>query len=499
MYLGIDIGTGSTKAVLTDRDGRILAQASRTHRADMPAPGHVEFDAEGVWWEEVASLSRELLRGGAAAGQRAGTAGVDPSALRGVAVSGLGPCLVLTDETFTPLRPAILYGVDTRSEQQVRELEETFGAEDILTSSGSELSSQALGPKIRWVRDNEPEVFARATHWFSASNFILAKLTGEYVLDQHSASQTDPLHKLETGTWISERSEAVAEHLPMPRLAWSTEIAGEVTPGAAEITGIPAGTPVTAGTIDAWAEAFSAGVRSPGDLMLMYGSTFFFVEQLSGAARHPGLWATRGTEPGSFSLSAGMATSGSIVNWFQEFVGGLSFEQLSSEAAGVAPGAEGVMVLPYFAGERTPIFDPKARGTITGLTLSHRRGHVLRAIYEGMACGVAQILDLLDGAAGTTVQRLVCVGGGTKSPLWAQIVSDVTGREQQVPEQTIGASYGDALMAAIAVGDVTPETDWTRIERTISPDPANADVYARLLETYTQAYPAMRETMHRLA
>ena len=124
---------------------------------------------------------------------------------------------------------------------------------------------------------------------------------------------------------------------------------------------------------------------------------------------------------------------------------------------------------------------------------------MLRAVYEGMACGVAQILQLLDGAAGTTVQRLVCVGGGTKSPLWAQIVSDVTGREQEVPEQTIGASYGNALMAAIAVGDVPPETDWTRIERTVVPDPAHAEVYARLLETYTRAYPAMRETMHRLA
>ncbi len=327
MYLGIDIGTGSTKAVLTDTAGRILAQASRTHRARMPAPGHVEFDAEHVWWAEVVSLSRELLEHD----------DVEVSALRGVAVSGLGPCLVLTDDSLTPLRPAILYGVDTRSEEQVRELEQSIGAEEILASSGSELSSQALGPKIRWVRDHEPEVFARATRWFSASNFILAKLTGEYVLDQHSASQTDPLHDLEAGAWIPERTDAVAEHLPMPRLAWSTEIAGEVTASAAELTGIPAGTPVTAGTIDAWAEAFSAGVRSPGDLMLMYGSTFFFVEQLSGAARHPGLWATRGTEPGSFSLAAGMATSGSIVNWFQEFVGGLSFEQLSEEAAQVAP------------------------------------------------------------------------------------------------------------------------------------------------------------------
>lgn len=224
-------------------------------------------------------------------------------------------------------------------------------------------------------------------------------------------------------------------------------------------------------------------------------------ESCTRSARHPGLWATRGTEPGSFSLAAGMSTSGSAVTWFQDLVGKPDIAALSAEAEAVPAGADGVMVLPYFAGERTPIFDLQARGTITGLTLSHGRGHILRAIYEGMACGVAQILALMEDISGDSaaVERLVCVGGGVKSPLWAQVVSDVIGREQQVPEQTIGASYGNALMAAIAVGDVAPETDWSRIHHTVVPNAEHSQVYAELLETYTQAYPAMRETMHRLA
>lgn len=485
MYLGIDIGTGSTKAVLTDAAGRILARASRSHRPEFPQPGHVEFDAEGVWWQEVVSLCQELL------------SSHDPTALRGVSVSALGPALVLTDANFTPLRPAILYGIDTRADQQIREIENELGAEHIMATSGSELSSQALGPKIRWVRDMEPAVFNRATHWFSASNFIVARLTGEYVIDQHSASQADPLHDLESGCWIDEHVSGITDHLAIPDLVWSTDQVGTVTPDASSKTGIPRGTPVTGGTIDAWAEAFSVGARHPGDLMVMYGSTLFFIQQLNRPARYPGLWATRGVEPGSFSLAAGMATSGSIVQWFEDLTG-RDVEQLTAEAAQVRAGSDGVMVLPYFSGERTPVFDARARGTFTGLTLSHGRGHILRAIYEGMACGVSQILDLM-AETSQRPERLVCVGGGVDSPLWSQIVSDVTGRVQEVPDVTVGASYGNALMAAIAVGDVPPETDWTQITRTVTPDPQHSDVYRDLVQTYTAAYPALRDTMHRLS
>jgi xylulokinase len=318
------------------------------------------------------------------------------------------------------------------------------------------------------------------------------------VQDHHTASQCDPLYDLPARRWHEEWAEDVAPGLPLPRLAWPAEVVGRVTAGAAEETGLPAGTPVSAGTVDAWAEAFSAGVRAPGDLMLMYGSTMFFVQVLEGLRSAPGLWTTNGVEPGQYTLAAGMATSGSLTGWVQELTGGAPFDDLVREAAGVPPGSDGLVVLPYFAGERTPIFDPRARGVVAGLTLRHRRGHLFRAVYEGIACGIRQILEFFERDV-EPARRLVAVGGGTQGGLWTQVVSDVCGREQELPERTIGASYGDALLAAIGTGLVPPGTDWARIARTVAPDPAAQAVYDEVFRTYDELYPAVRPQLHRLA
>jgi xylulokinase len=250
--------------------------------------------------------------------------------------------------------------------------------------------------------------------------------------------------------------------------------------------------------VDAWAEAFSGGVRTPGDLMLMYGSTMFFVQELTDLARHRQLWNTMGIDPGSKCLAAGMSTSGSLTGWVQELVGDVPFETLVKEAAAVPAGSEGLLVLPYFAGERTPIFDHHARGVIVGLTLRHSRGHVFRAVYEGIAFGIRQILELLDTET-NPVERLVAVGGGTQGSLWTQVVSDVTGRRQEVPEQTIGACYGDALMAAIGSGLVTPETDWARVAQVVEPNPEVRSLYDELYGLYSSLYPATKSHAHALA
>ncbi len=298
--------------------------------------------------------------------------------------------------------------------------------------------------------------------------------------------------------WAYDWAQELFLGLPLPRLAWSSEVVGHVTAAAAEATGLRGGTPVTAGTVDAWAEAFSAGVRHPGDLMLMYGSTMFFVQVLGRYRTHPKLWTTAGVEPGSTTLAAGMATSGSVTAWFQDIAGGAPFMQLVEEAAATPPGADGLVVLPYFAGERTPIFDPPARGVIAGLTLRHTRGHLFRVIYEGIAFGIRQILDHLDHS-GEPVKRLVAVGGGTQGGLWTQIVSDVTGRSQVVPAQTIGASYGDALLAGIATGLVAADTDWATSARTAAPERPLRATYDDLYEVFSDLYPATRQEMHRLA
>ncbi len=486
LVLGIDVGTGSSKAVLVTPAGEVLASATRSHGTSMPRPGWVEVDADAVWWEEVASLSRELVE--KAGGRR----------VAGVCISGVGPALVLTDEEGEPLRPAILYGVDTRAGEEIVELTQRLGADAIMERCGKELSSQAVGPKMLWVQRHEPEVWARTARWWGSSSYLVGRLTGEHVMDHHTASQYDPLYDVAAQDWAVDWVERVAPGPPLPRLAWSGEIAGRVTAAAAAQTGLAEGTPVCAGTIDAWAEAFSVGVREPGDLMLMYGSTMFFVQVLSELRSTPGLWTTSGVVPGQHTLAAGLATSGSITGWLADLFGGASFADLVEEAAQVPVGSDGLVVLPYFAGERTPIFDPAARGVIAGLTLRHGRGHLYRAVYEGIAFGIRHVLELFEHDV-EPPRRLVAVGGGTQGGLWTQIVSDVTGREQIVCETTIGASYGDALLAAIAVGLVPPDTDWARTATVVVPDPEHRDLYDELYAVYRDLYPATKEPVHRLA
>ncbi|MGI8696706.1 MAG: FGGY-family carbohydrate kinase [Mycobacteriales bacterium] len=484
--IGIDMGTASSKGVLATPDGEIVATASRPHAMSLPRPGWAEVDPEKVWWDDLVALCREL---------------VDPAAgdtIAGVCVSGVGPCLLLCDEQVRPVRPAILYGIDMRAVAEIDELTQRYGADRIIARGGTALSTQAIGPKMLWVQRNEPDAWARAARWYNSSSFAVARLTGQYILDHHTASQCDPLYDISARAWCTDWADDVAPGLEMPRLVWPSEVVGTVHDAAAQQTGLPAGTPVSAGTVDAWAEAFSVGVRAPGDLMLMYGSTMFFVQVLPELRSHPLLWTTSGVDPDTYTLAAGMATSGSLTGWLQEIFGGAPFGQLVAEAAATPPGADGLVLLPYFAGERTPIFDPKARGVVAGLSLRHERGHLFRAAYEGIACGIRQILDFIDAAA-TPAQRIVAVGGGTQGGLWTQIVSDVTGREQLLTVETIGASYGDALMAAIGVGLVPPATDWARAATTVVSDPSRRELYDGLFETYTELYPATRDLVHRLA
>ncbi|TFV59443.1 sugar kinase [Mycobacterium sp. PS03-16] len=486
LLLGIDIGTGSTKGVLVDASGSVIASETIAHAMSLPRPGWAEADAEALWWREVCQISTALTaqvpRGGAVAG---------------MCVSGVGPCLVLCDDQLTPLRPAILYGVDTRATAEIASLTEEFGEAAILERAGTLLSSQAVGPKLEWVRRHEPKVFDRATGWYGSNSYIAAKLTGEYVIDHHTASQCDPLYATRAFDWNHDWARRICGHLPLPRLVWPSDVVGTVTAAAAAATGVPAGTPVSAGTVDAYSEAFSAGVRRPGDQMLMYGSTMFLVQVIDEYFSDPTLWTTTGVEHGSLALAAGTSTAGSLIGWLQATTGGASFEELTAEAAAVPPGSEGLLMLPYLAGERTPVFDPRARGVVAGLTLRHGRGHLFRAAYEGISFGIRQILERFDDAHSGI--RTVAVGGGLRSPVWVQAVSDITGRPQLVPRQAIGASYGDALLAAIGTGVVPPDTDWTEIAYEVEPDPRHRGLYDDLYATWCELYPATRAQVHRLS
>jgi len=483
LLLGIDIGTSSSKGVLVTPRGEIVARASRAHETSYPRPGWVEHDAETVWWQDFRELTRELT--------------ADGRPLAGLAVSGIGPVLLPADADGRPLRPAILYGVDTRAGREIAELTAELGAESIVERAGTALSSQAVGPKWRWLARREPQVYERTRMFLMASSYLVHRLTGEYVLDHHSASQCDPMYDLRAGTWAADWAERTAPGIDLPRLLWPTEIAGTVTAAAAAETGLPQGLPVTAGTVDAWAEAVSVGVREPGDTMVMYGTTMFLIQVLADPRPHPGLWTTRGAFPGTYSLAAGMATSGAITDWLRKLTGG-GFGDLTRLAAEVPAGSRGLLMLPYFAGERTPLFDPDARGVIAGLTTSHGAGELYRATLEGIAYGVRHNLEAMR-AAGGDASRLVAVGGGTQGGLWTQIVSDVTETEQQVPAETVGAAFGDAVLAAVATGAGPDIEVWNPVAATVRPDPARARVYGEFYQRYRELYPSTVDIAHFLA
>ena len=487
--LGVDIGTSSSKGVLVDDRGRILATATVAHEVSRPKPGFVEMDAR-VWWDEFVGLARDLQL-------TARAEGVEPE-ITAVGVSGMGPCVLLADEHDEPVRPAILYGVDMRTGAQIERLNAELGIDEITRVGGSMLTSQAAGPKIQWIADEEPEAYARARRLFMPASWLARRLTGAYVLDHQSASQVSPLYDVEAGAWHEPWWHRFAPGIGAPRLAWAGDISGGVTDAAAAVTGIPAGTPVIVGTVDAWTEAVSAGAHEDGDLMLMYGTTMFLVATGTQTLRTPSMWTTVGAFPGTRNLAGGLATSGALTAWLRD-LSGADYPELLAEAERSGPGARGLLMLPYFAGERTPILDPDARGVVAGLTLDHTRGDLYRAALEATALGVRHNVETMR-AAGADIRRIVAVGGGTQGSLWMQVVSDATGLVQEVPRTTIGASYGAAFLAACAVSAEPPRiTDWNPVQTVVRPDPDLASFYDDMFERYVRLYDDTKHLVHELA
>ncbi|MEM1313746.1 MAG: FGGY family carbohydrate kinase, partial [Pseudomonadota bacterium] len=258
LFLGIDVGTYQSKGVLVDETGEVVAEAARRHRLLAPRPGWAEHDPEADWWGDVAALSREL----------SDTAGA-PEEIAAVAVSAIGPCVVGIGPDGRATTSGILYGVDTRASVEVSELLDRIGLDAVLARSGNGLDSQSGGPKILWLQRHEPEGAAAAVCFGTATTFIVNRLTGERVMDRYTAANYGPLWDADAQDWIHDLAPEINAQGRLPRLAWTSEIVGQITPQAAAETGLASGTPVTAGGIDAAAEAVSVGVRKPGDLMLM--------------------------------------------------------------------------------------------------------------------------------------------------------------------------------------------------------------------------------------
>jgi len=495
LLLGVDVGTYSSKGVLVEPDGTVLRTHVVDHEMAIPHPGWAEQDADAVWWGDVVKICHALLDGQPYGGEDVG----------GVALSAIGPCMLPLDAKGRPLRPGILYGVDTRAAKEIESLTHTLGEDTVYDFSGMVFTSQAVGPKILWMKNNEPELWKKVDHITTASSYLIYRLTGEKAIDRHTASHYMPLMDIHRLEWSNRFAEGLVGADKLPRLGWSDELAGRVNRAGAAETGLRVGTPVAVGAVDALSEGISVGAVQPGDLMIMYGSTAFFILVLDAPRPDPRMWTVAGAFQGQYNLAAGMATTGSLTRWFRDELAAdlpteTAYATLFAAAESVPPGAGGLIVLPYFSGERTPINDPLARGVIMGLTLAHTRKDLYRAVLESVAYGIRHNIETFN-AIGAGVRRVVAVGGGTKSTTWLQIVSDVAGIAQIVPALTIGASYGDAFLAGLAAGILTRGDlkVWVKPGTTVVPNSKRKALYDRYYADYLLLYERTKDIMHRLS
>ena len=500
--LGVDIGTSSSTGIIINTELDVIDSATVEHSVSNPRPGWVEHDANKVWWYDFVQITQQLFE----------RSNVSPEDIAGVGVSALHAAMLPLDETGAPLRPAILYGVDTRSGEEIELLNERIGKAHIYETCGNALTFQSVGPKIHWYRRNEPERFEQTDKIVDATGYVVSQLTGEYTMDNAIAAFFHPLYNPKDLSWSDEMFDELGlERDLLPESHWSTEIAGTVTAEAAAETGLAEGTPVIVGTGDALASQVSVGAVDPGDAIFMYGTTGVIYTTLDEPRSTPELWSFPHCLEGKYAIAGGMATSGAIVKWFKnefggeavigEGVGKASYTHLNEKAADLEPGSDGLVVLPYFSGERTPINDDSARGTIVGLTTSHTKFHVYRAILEGIGYGFRHHLETME-AVGVPIDRVLAIGGGAQSNLWRGIVSDVTGVSQHYVSNPVGSPLGGAYLAGLGTGifeGLDPLKESTTVATTTHPNPENTATYGDYYEVYRDLYPSIRQEMHRLA
>ncbi|HAX98889.1 MAG TPA: carbohydrate kinase [Candidatus Atribacteria bacterium] len=500
--LGVDIGTYSSKGVLVQEDGKIIAQQVVPHGMDMPKPGYFEHDADRVWWHDFVEIVKNLLS----------LSGIDPKQILGIGTSAIGSCVLPVDELGRPLRPAILYGIDTRTTQEIEYLEKTLGREEIFRHSGMHLSSQASGPKIMWIKNHEPEVFQK-TRWFLTSQaYLVYRLTGEATIDIYTANGYAPLFDVHNLGWREEIASYITPIDRLPKAFWSCEIAGRVTEQAARETGLASDTPVIVGTTDAAAEAISTGVREFNDMMLMFGSSIFFIVKTADLVNTSHFWSAPFLEKDAYTFLGGTSTAGSLTTWFrnqfaelelekEKTEGGNAYDRLAKLAAQSPPGAKGLIILPYFEGERTPLNDPRAKGMFFGISLRHTKADIYRAILEGVGYGIRHNLEVME-EEGVKPGRILATGGGTKNDLWMQIVADIARVELAIPKEQIGASYGDAFMAGVGVGlfqDLADIDRWVQIGKIVQPDLEASGKYDFNYRLFRSLYENTKPLMHELS
>ena len=491
-FLGIDVGTGGTRAVAIDERGLVRAAASGEHaHFRSPQPGWAEQDPRD-WWRAAGDAVRSVL-----------SAGISAESIAAVGFSGQMHGAVLLDERGEVLRPAIIW-CDQRTAAQCRHITEKIGARRLIELTANPALTGFTLPKLLWIREHEPEVWARVRTLLLPKDYVRFRLTGERAMDVADASGTllfDVVHR----RWSAEVASATAiDERLLPPVFESPEIAGAVSSEGARATGLREGTRVVAGAGDQAAGAVGLGVVRPGAVSATIGTSgVVFAATDRPALDPPGrVHAFCHAVPGRWHVMGVTQGAGLSLRWFRDQFGAGredgrdAYERLCAEAATVPAGAAGLLWAPYLMGERTPHLDPDARAALVGLTASHTRAHVLRAILEGVAFSLRDTLTIFEEMR-VPVESIRLGGGGARSPVWRQIQAEIYGQPVEVAAAEEGAAYGAALLAGVGAGawkTVDAACDATiRIASRMQPDAAKAKHMNARYREFRKLYPAMRE------
>ena len=483
--LGIDIGTSACKVAVFDEDGKVLAQANRPYRVYYPQNGWAEQNPE-EWWEAICDAVREALS----------EESVSAEQIKGIGVDGQSWSAIPVDENGSVLHNTPIW-MDTRARHLCEKVKKEIGTDEIFRVAGNDFLPSYVTPKLLWFKEERPEVFQKTHKFLQSNSYIVMKLTGEMSQEYSQCYGIHFFHmeKLSYDMALAEKMGLSPDM--MPKLYGCDEIVGSVTEEAAKKTGLKAGTPVVAGGLDAACGALGAGVYRPGETQEQGGQSGGMSICTDKALSHKALILGTHVVPGLWLLQGGTVGGGGALKWFrQELGGGMSFDELTAEAAEAPPGSDGVLFLPYMAGERSPIWNPDAKGVFYGLSFDKTRGHLIRSVLEGVAFSLEHNLRTA-AETGIHVDTLNAMGGASNSVLWTQIKADVTGKTIRVPSSDTATTLGAAILAGVgcgiygSYGEAVNRT--IRMTRVQEPNPENKAVYDRAMERYLRLYEDLKE------
>lgn len=496
--IGIDLGTGSVKTIVFEADsGRTLASASREYPILQPKPGYAEQNPDD-WWAAAAATVREAVR----------QAGIDPAAVRGIGVDGHMHSGAFLSSDLRPVHPAIIWA-DTRSKPQVDTLRTSLDPADIAQHAPGLPAAGFFGPNIFWLAQHEPDTLRRTRVILLPKDYVRLQMTGVPATDPTDAAATW-LYDVTTGDWSDWLLEQCrAERRYMPDVLPSAQVAGELLPSAAEVLGLPAGIPVVTGSADLPAQGIGHGLYAPGHAVAPIGTGGQVFALLDRPRIDPQLryYVFDYPIPGFWYVQTAILSAGLSLRWLRDTLGLKdrpdAYDYLSNLAADVPPGADGLVFLPYLAGERTPHMDAAASGLFLGLRLHHTVGHLARAVMEGVTFAMEECLSLVTAAAGSADLEVTITGGAATSPVWRQIQADIYARPLTLAAGANHGAVGTALITGVGCGLYASFADaCSRLPLAtmqVQPNPANAEIYAARRDLYRGLYARLRDDMHALA